>query len=222
MKQLTASFSTFLKLSSLSNIAVLGQLKRRLSDNGGYNYHRSMRRSVAGIQFGGMSLDEAKEITSATPTSWEKRDNTRGVERFFNWYSDLNPKPAQLPSGRYVSESELLAVTVEPEVAFLKNGLFFAYSLWNTLRPDLTDKIAGMGVFLLRQELAKPPHDTYRFGLYNLITEKRYDELDIPDVAADLFQYHSARMEAIWLFANGNVTPAWDLHLEDLPYELHL
>ena len=66
MKQLTTSFSTFLKLSSLSNLAVLGQLKNRLKDNGGYNYHRSMRRSVAGIQFGGMSLDEAKEIKNTT------------------------------------------------------------------------------------------------------------------------------------------------------------
>ncbi len=221
MKQLTASFSTFLKLCCLSNRRVYGELRRRLKE-GGYNYHRSMRRSVTGIQFGGMSLDEAKEITSATPTSWEKRDNTRGVERFYDWYSELNPKPAQLPSGKYVSESELLAVTVEPEVAFLKNGLFFAYSLWNTLRPDLTDKIAGMGVFLLRQELAKPPHDAYRFGLYNLITEKRYDELDISDGAADIFSYQTARLEAIWRFVNGDTVPAWDLHLEGLPYELSL
>jgi hypothetical protein len=165
VKRLTLSFTTFLKICARTPRGKIGEI-RRFTGSGGYDFYKVMKRLATEIAEEEICLQTAKEAISQIKRDSEREHTFTAISNFHEWFAKEPRQWVAPPGALYTSPSGLIAVRLAPELAFLKSdGTVEVLYLWNLANPELTNELAGEGLWLLADELGHPKNE---FGILNL------------------------------------------------------
>lgn len=170
-KPLELNFTTILKLWALKEPALYRELQKYLTP-GGYDFYRTLKRATASVCLDKITLDEARADLQQIKHSIEKKHNVAAFEKFVLWLSGAERTFLPPPKEVYPFGSGGLSIRIRPEIRFMQEGEDWALHIWNTLKPELTPDIYGLGAFLMQRALKSP---SLRVGIFNLRDGKIYD-----------------------------------------------
>jgi len=169
MDPLKITLPTFLKVCARSSRGMLSDLRTFMAP-GGYDFYKVMKRLVAGIANGDMTIEQAQAEVAKIIQKPERENTLDAINRFHDWFLKRNLKRATLPKGTFKSKSGLLIVRVEPELAFIDDeGIVSILYLWNLKKPDLKNDLAGEGVQMMINTM---PGAHFEYGIFDLRTMK--------------------------------------------------
>ena len=195
MRPLTLSLTTFLKITTKKTRGKIGEV-RRFTGRGGYDFYKKLKALAGRLARHEIDLAEAEAIV-ATITRKPERDHTLvAIKKISSWLTKHDPKWIDPPSKLYQSDSEVLRIKLEPELAFENaDGAIHCLHLWNLAKPEMKDQLAGEGLRLLRDELGTP---TNAFGILDLRKTKVFEESAISASSGLQLKYDLMTIEEIW------------------------
>lgn len=129
-------FSAFLKLINANDRPQRRILRERHSPaEGGYDYHKSLRRIVQRIAFEGLSLEQAFAAADTIRNAPERASARRGLERFFSWRATNSGPMSECAPMTFTSPRGLFKVTFQADFIVELNGRTIAVHIWNTQVP---------------------------------------------------------------------------------------
>lgn len=173
------SFTTFLKISSLSNTSKkISETNSLFSGGQGYDYYKNLKRLAPSIAKDETTIDEFGKKIANLKREAERNHNLEMAKRLKKWTTKLDGITVldSRPSGLLKHNEWKFGIRMKPELAYLKNDIQYVTYLWATKSPTLSKKVAGMGVYLLKAKLARSNWVNAKFQIYDLRKSKIYDE----------------------------------------------
>ncbi len=195
------SFTTFLKISSLSDTSKkISETNGLFSGGQGYDYYKNLKRLAPSIAKDETSIDEFEKKISSLKREAERNHNLEMAKQLRKWTSKLGDVTIldSRPSGLLKPSGWKFGIRMKPELAYLKNNTQYVTYLWATKSPVLSKKVAGMGVYLLKEKLAKSNWINAKFQIYDLRKSKVYDEALIDNATPILTAADLALLNSIW------------------------
>jgi len=146
-----------------------------------------------------MSYAESIALIEGLKNKAERQHNLFGFNQFSNWFHTFDGRFIEPPHTVYQSELGYLQVKFDPETAFYNKGEGGSILMWNTKEPEMTRFIGGCIVHFLAQEFKNSSFRAFRFGLFDLRSDRRYREKDIPSSALDFILRELRAIESLWL-----------------------
>jgi len=196
MERLTITLPTFLRISASTPRGMVSQLKT-FTKPGGYDFYKVFKRLAAGIASGAINLAQAEEDIGQIVQKPEREHTLEAINTFNDWYSKQNLIWQAPPRDKFKSNSGLLTVRLEPELAFKSAGstnTSIIY-LWNLKKPELKLDLAAEGLQLLMNNLVGAH---YQFGIFDL-RKKQIRGAETISVATNARLQNNLRLvEEIW------------------------
>lgn len=143
---------------------------RTFTAPGGYDFYKVMKRLVSGLASGAISFAQAQEDIEKIVQKPEREHTRDAVKKFQKWFALQSLTWHAPPRGVYKSKSGLLAVRIEPELAFVGDGgIVSVIHLWNLNKPELKSPLAGEGLQLMMTNVAGAH---FEFGIFDLRKNK--------------------------------------------------
>lgn len=150
----TFGFSAFLKLISSSSRSQRTQIRTRLTpSDGGYDYHKAMRRLAGRYLIEGISASEILAATSAIVKEAERKSAVGALTRLIRWRESFAGEVFQVPERLYESPTGVFRIRYAPDFGMSLDGERIAAHVWNTMKPPLDKRMSRAGLFLF--------HDLY-------------------------------------------------------------
>ena len=179
----------------------LGALSRMHNGEGGYDFYKRMKLAAREVARGEVGSDEIISQLSNIKRESERSHNINMVNQFVNWWSSLSNAVAQpdRPEGVYKLPTMVFGIRLLPELAYLEEGELSGTCLWSVKAPKITKQIAGMGLHMLRGELAKGAFERAKFQILNLRNLEIFGEENITNQSASLLNADISQINSIWV-----------------------
>lgn len=175
---LTFSLNTFIKICLLDTGGRIQEIQRKLERSGGYDFYKPFQRATRSKISGSSQLD-VEGILSAPVKEVERRYNTdtyNAVQTKFGSIRSLeairNKKALPFPEAD-------LEITVDPLFQYSKSGNLLTYSVWPTLKPELTQRYGAVACYIMRQAYRGLGLSNSSFHFYDATKDKSYSEKQI-------------------------------------------
>ena len=194
------SFTTFLKLALMPTTpGKFGVLNRMLTTSGGYDFYKRMKLAAQAVAQGKTPAEDVLSKLKKIKKDAERQHNLLMARRFLTWWSGMHGAVAlaDRPKGIFRTPDMHFGVKLVPELAYQQEGSAYVTYLWATKMPRLTRQMAGVGLYMLRQELmSKVPGA--RFQILDLRQEVVFSEDCITNQTASLMAADIASINSIW------------------------
>lgn len=173
------SFTTFLKLALMSSTQQrLTELQRMHAGDRGYDFYKQMKFAAKEVALGEVEPTEIMNSLKSIKRASEREHNIKMAENFMHWWkSQPDAKAlAARPQGIYKTEGMRFGIKLRPELAYKQNDSIHIVYLWATQSPKMTNQVAGTGLQILRETLAKSKFKDATFSILNLRTGKLLEE----------------------------------------------
>ncbi len=196
MESLSIALPTFLRIAASTPRGMISQL-RTFTKPGGYDFYKVLKKLVAGIASGVINPAQAEKHIEQIVQKPEREQTLEAINAFNEWYSKQNLVWQTPPRDKFKSKSGLLAVRLEPELAFIPAGATntSVIYLWNLKKPELKPDLAAEGLQLLMSNLVGAH---YQFGIFDL-RKKQIRGAETISAATNARLQNSLRLvEEIW------------------------
>lgn len=147
--------SAYLKVLGLNPKPRSSEIRRRLSpSNGGYDFHKTMRRIVPRVVSGAINAHEGEiEFQRITKTP-EREAAQKALETLREWQNGREIRIDGLVEATTVSRSNLFSVKFSPDFWMMNEGKKTLVHLWNTQKPQITyrEVVGALGLFAEKYE----------------------------------------------------------------------
>lgn len=132
-------FSAYLKLINLAPRPQRTAIRNRLSPSGdgGYDFHRSLRRLARKYLVDGEDVDRVVRSCSNIARAPERKSALSGIQNLIEWRSQNRGPIISYDDVRFVDSSNLFCVGFSPDFGIEIRGKPTAVHIWNTKAPDL-------------------------------------------------------------------------------------
>jgi hypothetical protein len=190
------ALTTFLKLIILPTDDKAQELSKYALP-GGYDFYWSMKKHVSGVIGGKAELASAVAAINALHNQTEREHNLFGLNGAVAWFAKHGGVPFTPPTVEYKSPGGQFSIKLEPEFAFESVSGRKIVSVWNTQKPELKKKIAGVGVSFMRQHLGLGKYADCTFHILDLRKSKLYGPESIPNNAGQILTADIAAIDAV-------------------------
>jgi hypothetical protein len=150
------ALSTFLKYCLLSEKQKASSYRKYLNPGEGYDFYWSLKKCVSEITFGGHSYDHCMgTIINPLRKKVEQTHNAHGLRTFVYWLGGRERTFFAPPEATIATPKGYLSIRLKPEFGIVSDGERQIVSIWNTRTPDMTPFYAGVGIYLLEQNLCE-------------------------------------------------------------------
>lgn len=175
-------FSAYLKLVCLNDKPQLTEIKKRITPSeGGYDYHRSLKRLSKEMLLEGRSLDSVLEAAEAIGKENERNSAKHGLQVLSKWVR-AHPLPRfSAQAVTYESPNRVFGVRFEPSFGAVLDGRNTAVHIWNTKKPPLQRRFvlgALATVAPLYRSLGSEVTDVAVLSLREMVLYKLSDATD--------------------------------------------
>ena len=132
-------FSAYLKLINLAPRPQRTAIRNRLnpSNDGGYDFHRSLRRFSKRYMVDGENIKEIIQNCNNIARVPERKSTLSGLQSLMEWRSNNPGEIISYDDVRFVDSSKLFCVGFAPDFGIKIQGKPTAVHIWNTKAPDL-------------------------------------------------------------------------------------
>lgn len=189
----TVAFSTFLKTLSLGTAQKNAHFAK-YQQKGGYDFYWRLKSACEQL-CNGASVEEAFEVVEAISSPTERQHNVLGFTSVRDWTKKNGASFFVPPAGSLKSASGRLKVKLEPELGVVVGGKRMVVALWNSKDVALKPPIAGVGVHVLRSNLAVGDYSNCTFHVLNTRNNKLFDVSSIPKNANTILKADLAAID---------------------------
>jgi hypothetical protein len=149
----TVSLNAFLKILAKSSPQKATEYSRYLRP-GGYDFYWLLKDAVRARSLKGLSLEDCSKPIAAIDRAVEKKHNLAALQSFDKWFSKLGPVELfEPPAGSCASPGGRLKIKLEPAFGYVWQGQRRIIHTWASQGTTLSTKVAGCGIYLLKQNL---------------------------------------------------------------------
>lgn len=178
---------------------------------GGYNYWRTSESAVRDLTLGGKSYDEAVGRCTAIAKPDERLANARAVKTFYDWQVGRKLHWIEPPMATYVGPRGLLRVKVKADAAWVGNGTGEVILIWPYDKPPLRQKIAGLGVHMMRKAFEPLGYRNFDFVIHDVSGEgervRRFKSGSEPEESERLLDFILDSHERAYELTHPDVSP---------------
>ncbi|MCR9195264.1 MAG: hypothetical protein NXH88_11055 [Hyphomonas sp.] len=181
---------TFLRGSLTDSLGLVNRYAG-YGTGGGYNYWQSSEKALHDMTIGGQAYDQAVGHCTKIHKSDERLANQNVVKKFHDWSTGRKLAFIQPPQGIVEGPKKVLTIMVKPDLAFAEKGTKYVVLTWPYHNVPLSNKMAGLGVHIMRSVLATGEFKDAMFCVHDTTKSKvtRHLHGRIPKNAEELFAY---------------------------------
>lgn len=178
----------------------LGQLQRMLNGTGGYDFYKRMKSAAREVARGETPPSEIIAELKSIKRDSERNHNMQTATHFVDWWAAQIGAVADIdrPAGIYQTQPMAFGIKLAPELSYQQDNVGYVTYLWATNLPKLTRQAAGVGLFMLRSELAKGKFAASKFQILDLRQKRLYSEDVVNNQSGSILQADIAQMNAMW------------------------
>ncbi len=120
----------------------------RSSGDGGYDFHRSLRRLARRMIVGGEPLASIDTSIEEITRDAERRSARAGMERLDAWRRDHRGEVCEFASATYESPAGLFSVAFTPDFGVRVGRREISVHVWNTINPPLQPHLVSLALSL--------------------------------------------------------------------------
>jgi len=196
------SLTTFLKIAAMPTTqGKLGVLSRMHNGAGGYDFYKRMKLAAREVARGEIPSEEILGKLANIKRASERVHNLQMATQFTGWWSSITDAVARpdRPEGVYKLAGMAFGIRLVPELVYSQSGEIYVTYLWAMNLPKLTKQIAGMGLYMLRSELAERAFKQAKFQFLNLRNLEMFGEDNVTNQTASLLNADISQINAIWI-----------------------
>ncbi len=189
VQMLNFSLNTFIKICLLDTGQRIGEIQKRLSGSGGYDFYQSMQKAVRFHASG--KPQKASHVLLAPTNPVERKYNQDAYNRFVDKFGKSKSLEAVGKKRAVKFPKEGISISVDPLFENTKGEARNAYGLWATQTPSLTQRYGAVACYLMRNAYANDSLGNAKFFFSDLVGGKTYSEKQINNntsliIAADV------------------------------------
>lgn len=191
------SLTTFLKVSLLDTGGRISEIQKRLDPTGeGYDFYNSYQRAFRENLKSG---DSSKvDLIFDSLSNEVERENNRAV------YDKINSK---FGSKRSIAEvkhkkqlifsAEDITISLDPLFSIEQSGVEKIFQVWATKKPNLTQRYAAVGCYLMREAYRNTSLGNAQFFIYDTVHDRTYSEKQINNNTSMIFKADLASISSL-------------------------
>jgi hypothetical protein len=182
------ALTTFLKLLTKGTPQKASEYSKYLSP-GGYDYYWSLKDAASDHTVNGKSIDECEaQIRRSVSRPSELEHNLVGLKSLAKWAAAQKGTFFRPPHTICWSPKKQLGIKLEPEIGLKTADGTRVITLWNTKTSDLSQTMAGAGIYLMKRHLHLDDCLNCEFSILDLRKGRSFVAAELPA--------HIARMVA--------------------------
>jgi hypothetical protein len=176
-------FSAFVRLLSLNDRPQATVMRQRLgpASDGGYDFHKQMRRFARRYLVGGEPLQDLLAAAEAIKNPAEACSAVAALGKLETWHEETGGRIVEFGPATYVSPGKLFTVKFDPTVALHISGRTAPIEIWNTMQPPLSQGPTYAALSIAAEAYASQGIELENIGLLSLQNPVRlYLLTDVP------------------------------------------
>jgi hypothetical protein len=180
------ALTTFLKLLTRGTPEKVGEYSKYLSP-GGYDYYWSLKAAASELTINGKPLGECEaQIKGSVRRASELEHNLSGLNSLAKWVAVQKGAFFKPPHAICWSPKKHLGVKLEPEFGLKTSEGSRIITLWNAKTSELSQRVAGVGIYLMKQHLRLDGHPNCEFSIFDLRKQRSFVALEPPTHIASM------------------------------------
>ena len=176
-----------MKLVSKGGPQKVAEYSKYMNSSGGYDYSWTLKDAASELTVGGKSIVECGLLIKKSITRpAEVEHNLFGLNSLSAWMSGQQGTFFKPPSAVCWSPKKHLGIKLAPEFGIMTTAGPRVVTLWNTKTPDLSQQIAGIGIYLMQHHLPLSEYQTCDCAILDLRKKKLYASIKTPANVANM------------------------------------
>jgi hypothetical protein len=175
---LTFSLNTFIKICLLDTGGRIQEIQKKLESSGGYDFYNSFQRATR-EKISGASDTDVAAILNAPSKEVERKYNTEAYNSVQNKFGSIRSLESLSKKKKLTFLQADIEITVDPMFQLGKSGNLLSYSVWPTLKPELTQKYGAVACYIMREAYKGTGLSNSMFHYYDTTKDKSYSEKQI-------------------------------------------
>ena len=189
------SLRTFLANISLDTVECVAKYKGYNTGKKGHKYFWSSQKGIRDMVIDNAPYDLAVGYCGSIKKTDERITNQKAIKSFHDWLLK-NPRSGFLPPTATISAPQgELEVRINPDVGLLKGSKREVVLCWAYPKLALTQRVAGLGVWLMKTHLSEQCEPGTNFYVHDLVKGRRYSDKICPVQSAEIVNLELRRQE---------------------------